>query len=398
MNKRTLSVVVPVYNVEKYLNQCIDSIIHQTYLNLEIILVDDGSTDTSGTICDTYAKQDHRICVIHKMNGGLISARIAGVRKSRSEFITFVDGDDWIDPLMYEKLMQKMIEFNVDLVTSGCIRYFDENNQIESYDTEIQYGLYDEAKIEEHIIPIMLWKEEINKWAIDPSLCTKIFRRTLLNKMYDNIQEKKFYYGEDTAVLFPYMLEIKSMFYMKGAFYFHRQREGKKAPEYLVEDMFFDKLVDLYHILYNAFFRSRYKNCLIKQLDFFYIKSVHYHSLKYKIDYDKKYGAKRIFLFPFCMIPMGSNIILYGAGNIGVQYFKQIKQLNYCNIILWVDKKFADKEEYIIESPELIKYREFDYIVIAILNEDSREEIKNQIVGMGIKEERIITHIPAGCF
>ena len=98
-----ISVIVPIYNVKEYLDKCISSICNQTYKNLEIILVDDGSTDGSATICDAFAKKDDRIVVIHKENGGLTSTRKAGVNIATGKYIGFVDGDDWIDEDMYEE-------------------------------------------------------------------------------------------------------------------------------------------------------------------------------------------------------------------------------------------------------------------------------------------------------
>ena len=115
-NKPLLSVIVPIYNVEEYLEKCLDSIINQTYKNLEIILVDDGSPDKCPQICDEYAKKDDRIVVIHKENGGVSSARNLGLDIAKGEFITFVDSDDWIDETMYEKMMLKQAEENLDLV------------------------------------------------------------------------------------------------------------------------------------------------------------------------------------------------------------------------------------------------------------------------------------------
>ena len=113
-----ISVIIPIYNVEKYLKKCIESIINQTYKNLEIILVDDGSTDNSPTICDEYKKKDKRIKVIHKKNGGLSDARNKGIDIATGDFISFVDSDDYIDLNMYEKLVN---EFNsdVDIVVFG---------------------------------------------------------------------------------------------------------------------------------------------------------------------------------------------------------------------------------------------------------------------------------------
>lgn len=115
MNYDLISVIVPVYNVELYLEQCLNSIINQTYKNLEIILVNDGSTDNSGVICDLYANIDNRIIVIHKDNGGVSSARNAGLNVAKGNFIGFVDPDDWIADDMYEKLYLNIQNFNANI-------------------------------------------------------------------------------------------------------------------------------------------------------------------------------------------------------------------------------------------------------------------------------------------
>ena len=99
-----ISVIVPIFGVENYLKRCVDSIIAQTYKELEIILVDDGSPDNCPKICDEYAISDSRVKVVHKQNGGLMSARQAGLRVANGEYVTFVDGDDWIEPDMYQKI------------------------------------------------------------------------------------------------------------------------------------------------------------------------------------------------------------------------------------------------------------------------------------------------------
>ena len=103
---KELTIIVPVYNVEKYLKKCVYSIINQTYKNIEVILVDDGSPDKCGMICDEFVSVDSRIKVIHKRNGGLSSARNAGIEIAKGQYIGFVDSDDTIEPFMYEKLYQ----------------------------------------------------------------------------------------------------------------------------------------------------------------------------------------------------------------------------------------------------------------------------------------------------
>ena len=115
-----ISVIVPIYNVERYLRQCLDSIVGQTYRNLEIILIDDGSPDSCGAICNEYAERDNRVTVIHKQNGGLSAARNDGIAAATGDWIAFVDSDDWIDTDYYEKLLAAVKTRNSDIIISGC--------------------------------------------------------------------------------------------------------------------------------------------------------------------------------------------------------------------------------------------------------------------------------------
>ena len=124
-----ISVIVPIYNVAPYLHECIDSIINQTYKNIEVILVDDGSTDNSGKICDEYAKKDRRMVVIHQENQGVNLARTNGLNIAKGDYIGYVDGDDWIEPEMYEHLLNKILETDADFIDSGLIKQ-DKNKKI----------------------------------------------------------------------------------------------------------------------------------------------------------------------------------------------------------------------------------------------------------------------------
>lgn len=127
MDNMVISIIIPVYNVEKYLRRCIDSVIKQSYKNLEIILVDDGSPDNSGPICDEYAKKDVRIRVIHKANGGLSDARNAGLDIATGEYIGFVDSDDYIAEDMYELLLHNILEFDADIAICGYAHVYDKH-------------------------------------------------------------------------------------------------------------------------------------------------------------------------------------------------------------------------------------------------------------------------------
>ena len=132
MSNPLISVIVPVYNVEKYLKKCIQSIINQTYKNLEIILVDDGSSDNSGKICDEFAQKDNRIKVIHKTNGGLSDARNAGLDVMSGEWVSFVDSDDFVSPYYIENLHYLVNKYDVDMAITSFVRFFNENTKLSS--------------------------------------------------------------------------------------------------------------------------------------------------------------------------------------------------------------------------------------------------------------------------
>lgn len=121
MEKELISVIIPVYNVEEYLPECLDSVLNQSYKNLEIVLVDDGSKDSSGTICDTYEKKDSRIKVIHKKNGGLSDARNRGMQKIKGDYLTFIDSDDWVDKDYVKDLYTSLIQSKADMVVLPLI-------------------------------------------------------------------------------------------------------------------------------------------------------------------------------------------------------------------------------------------------------------------------------------
>ena len=133
-----LSIIIPIYNIEKYLAACIESAIGQTYSNLEILLIDDGSTDKSGLICDEYAAKDTRIKVIHKQNGGLSDTRNVGIEKAKGEFVFHLDGDDYLDPDAIETLMAKQKDGDHDLVFSDLTRIGDDGNLLISRDYDCE--------------------------------------------------------------------------------------------------------------------------------------------------------------------------------------------------------------------------------------------------------------------
>lgn len=233
-----VSVIVPVYNVESYLKQCVDSILAQTEKRIEIVLVDDGSTDNSGKLCDEYAAEHNRIKVIHKKNGGLTSAWIAGAEAAQGDYFGFVDSDDWIDSDMYEKMYQKALEYDADMVLCGLIKEF-ENAQTENRtltDT-LAKDIYQEDEIKNEIWPVFINGGGFDDRAIPASRAMKLYRRELIleNLKYCSNQVS---IGEDLVITFASFLDAKRIYAMHDFYPYHyrinqNSLTGKHDPLYL---------------------------------------------------------------------------------------------------------------------------------------------------------------------
>lgn len=212
MEGKLLSVIVPVYNVKPYLSKCINSIISQTYKNIEIILVDDGSTDGSGEICDKYSMHNSRIKVIHKKNGGLASARNAGIDVAKGDFLGFVDSDDWIESDMYEELISGLISSNSKIACCGRVLYYGKNLQKLIYTLNSCTTWNSEEAIER----LLSWN------CIDSSACDKVFDK----RMFDSIRFPEGKLHEDIFIMYKLLLNANYIIHIGSAKYNYRQRVG----------------------------------------------------------------------------------------------------------------------------------------------------------------------------
>lgn len=224
-----ISVIVAIYNIEEYLVRCIDSLLAQTYRDLEILLIDDGSTDASGKICDTYAKQDNRIRVLHRKNGGLSAARNTGIELAEGEYIAFVDGDDWLEPKMYENLMEAAITYNAQLVS--C-RY----RQI--YPDFIKDGSTGKVTVFKKPYEMLLQQlREDEAYLIQHAAWNKLYHRSLLDE--ERFPEGKWY--EDIVFSAKILSKVSSGVYIDTAGYnYVCVREGSIINAGLTERQFSD--------------------------------------------------------------------------------------------------------------------------------------------------------------
>lgn len=205
-----VSVIIPVYNVELYLRTCIDSIVKQTYVELEIILVDDGSTDKSGLICDEYAKKDERIKVIHKKNGGLSDARNEGLKIATGEFVGFVDSDDWVEKDFFEKLVNIMYRTKCDIAMCGIKMFWGDGT--EQIMTANQDKSMDNLEAMEAIVDESFIKQPV--WY-------KLYRHNLVNGIMFEVGK----IHEDAFWTYQIIARAKKVEIIKKPYYYYRQRK-----------------------------------------------------------------------------------------------------------------------------------------------------------------------------
>ena len=217
-----ISVIVPVYKVEPWLRQCVDSMLAQTHKNLEIILVDDGSPDNCPAICDEYAAKDSRVVVVHKKNGGPHAARNAGLDIATGDYVTFVDSDDWIAPEMYEKLLDALLEHNAEAAVCGYVECDEEGNvfrEIEPYRSGYITGL--EAARNTTYSTVSREGETDGPYEAYSACWNKLYHRNVFETLrFDETLNT----GDDTLAVFQALSGIERLAIVNEPLYFYLQR------------------------------------------------------------------------------------------------------------------------------------------------------------------------------
>lgn len=226
-----LSIITPVYNVESYLNRCVESILNQSYDNIELIMIDDGSTDGSSLLCDEWATKDSRIVVIHKENGGVSSARNVGLEKARGEYLTFVDPDDFLAPDTYGKNMDYLLNHQeVDILQYPYCHYISEND-ISNYHKPASTMIVGAENIFK------------NWWSGSPLeyvIWNKIYKRYI----WDDVRFRVDHISEDTCLVPVFVNRAKSVYVSeRGLYFYQRDRENS----YTYGNYSFDKHLDLFY-------------------------------------------------------------------------------------------------------------------------------------------------------
>lgn len=360
-----ISVIVPIFNTDKYLTKCICSIVNQTYKNLDIILIDDGSTDTSGEICDRYAKIDNRIRVIHKENAGLVAARKTGVAIAKGDYITFVDSDDFIELDAYELIINTLINDNIDIIAFGLVE--DYGDYLIKKENHFESGQYNKGDLINRIYPRMLSYGDFFEFGILPNLVSKFFRHEFIINAKIRVSNNVSV-GEDADATYQLLLQAETMQIMDIATYHYCKRTDSMMCKLLDTKA----LLSLENDLYESFKTSGYSQLLMAQLNQY-------------ITFVSLLKNPRTIIKDSFGLTM-NRIALYGAGGFG-----QAIQAAYSkNIKLWVDKDYLRYVPTSLKVESVEKLKEMDYlydiVFIAILNINVCKAIKTELIDAGINK------------
>jgi len=371
--------------------QCVESICNQTYKDLEIILVDDGSTDKSPQMCDDLAKKDNRIIVIHKQNGGSTSARNAGITISKGEYIGFVDSDDWIEPQMYEILYENLVKYTAQIAMINCYT----NNGMAQYPVKscIPKGIYEKNDPDKIIVRNMIYAENGRNVGISTTLYDKLFERNLLIKHQKKVNENV-RYAEDCICVCSAMLEAERIIVTDE--YMYHYRINDTSIWHSTDETCFEKFNLYYLQMKDVFLEHEDADILMaklkKQMLFLLLRGI-----------NGVFGFSKHSLIPLYIPPYkelndrnSKNVVLYGAGRVGQDYRQSFIVSGNAYNLCWVDKQY---EKYVeqgldVASVESLDTTEFDVVLIATQHEGLAGQITEELIDRGIPEEKILWKQP----
>lgn len=364
-----ISVIVPIYNAEEYLNKCLASIVNQTYRELEIILVNDGSTDESLAICEKYKQVDDRVVIINKHNEGLVRARKDGIRMAKGEYITFVDADDWIDITTYEKIYIG----KADIISYGLTEEYE--NYSKNKTDKIEPGLYDKKRIHDQIIPCMLSSTTFFEFGMLPNLVCKLIKKSLLLETIDDVSDNVTI-GEDVDFFFRTIYKAESMLIKTDTLYHYRQHKKSMMKAKLPVEKIKALYLDLYNIK-EAAGLTEWVSQLNQYITFVMLLKRPEIVIPYITELSDIHGK----------------VVIYGAGGFGKSLYDILIENKNITKLSIVDRQWQNMNNvgYHIENPETVRVDIPDKIIIAILNENVCGQVGKYLIEMGIESKTIIS-------
>lgn len=384
MFQAKITIIVPVYNVETYLTKCVESILGQTYPYLQILLIDDGSTDRSGEICDQYAALDKRIEVFHTENSGLVAARKFGLKYARGKYIGFVDSDDYIEADMFEKMAKIIDESQADFIHTGFIR---ENSQHTETVIGFEDGVFElkNSKDREWFLVKYVLKAKTES-SISYSIWSKLYRSDLIKSSYILLQNDQ-QYGEDLFNLCLCILQSRKIALSRYAGYHYVVKEESmshlKHVKYAIKEI--ELCSNVTRNIYN------YSEQIYSDLEEDICNFTLYKMIRLIDQVDSRVSIQK-FYFEDIKILKGKKIAIFGAGAVGRDYYAQFCMHRDIEIVAWFDSNW---EKYKYDYSEIVGVDKlddyyFEKIIVAVNDKKTAEEITKMLSAYGQPEEKIV--------
>lgn len=375
-NNPLVSVIVPIYTTERYAGTCIESILNQSYRNIEIILVDDGSTDKSPAICDLYASKDSRIKVVHKKHEGTVAARKTGLEAATGELVCYVDGDDWIGTGYIQRMAESLSGANADIAISGWTRtLFEQKAEILN---NAMIGVYNGEKLK-RLFSGMISEGAFFRSLLSPFLWNKMFRKEILYDCQMKADDS-LWIGEDAAVSYPAILKSRTVVINDCTEYYFRQDEESLLRPGMDDASRRMKLKSLYEYMISVKEDEQWKS----QVEDYVLASCIIRSGALNIpgiyeSFDGKYFGKRT--------------VIFSAGAFGQMIVSGIIKDKRCALAGWIDDDYREYRRCCldVDPVESITEKEFDYLLIAAVDGQYAVEAKKRLIHYGVPEEKILT-------
>lgn len=372
-----LSIIIPIYNSKHYLEKCIDSVIHQTYKNLQVILVNDGSTDGSQLICRAWEKLDKRIRVINKENGGVVSAKKVGFSMANGEYIGWVDSDDWVEKNYFEQMMDMVLRTDADMVAANLFHDIGVTHS-QCDKNGIASGIYESGDI----VSQMLYAGKFYTYGILPHLCSKLFRHSILKECIYSLDER-ISAGDDAAIVYPYILKAKKICVSDICGYHYVQHQDSITKKTRTDEETYIGI--LLNYLGKVFAEEGVSGVMAKQMQYY---SKYMGLLRHIPKFDE------YVLHPYGGIGYGKKVILYGAGVLGQQIHQYLTSNGHLEVLCWVDKNWMNYREKGFCVDPIKKIADFedlyDYILIANIMQDIADDIRNDLLDSGVDDNKIL--------
>ena len=376
-----VSIVIPVYNISSYLEECLNSIIMQTYKELEVLVVDDGSQDDSLSICKKFALIDDRFRVIHQENKGVVGARQTGIENATGKYIAFIDGDDWID----EDMIQTMVDAlgDSDMVCAG-VNWEKEKDCFCNKRDLFDVGVYQGESLDK-IRQNMIYDLERNlSHPITTWMFNKLYTTNKVKKIHKSI-DRQLKFSEDAVFVYRYFLECEKVTITDSYKYHYRYREESALHKNDTKRL--ANISNTYNELLGTIKDKPDEYRLHEQCHRWLLERC-YIALNEKMSIEKEYRMVRHFID--CRELYDKRIVLYGAGQVGKDIFFQLCKLKQ-NIVLWIDKRSEEmkKDGWPVSSISDLKQINYDCLIIAIESNNTREAVRNELVMKGVSDDAI---------